>query len=74
MSVNRNGTDGGNSGSFQQAISADGRFVAFQSDASDLVVTDTNGRADVFVRDLQKRTTTLVSVDEGERTAVTAAR
>lgn len=33
------------------AVSADGRFVAFESDASDLVPNDTNGDSDVFVRD-----------------------
>src|SRR2546426_1935359 len=32
-------------------ISADGRFVAFDSDASNLVAGDTNGSRDVFVRD-----------------------
>ncbi|MFH8796147.1 hypothetical protein [Streptomyces sp. NPDC017941] len=35
-------------------ISADGRVVAFTSDATNLVPGDTNGRADVFVRDLRK--------------------
>ena len=64
-SVNRTGTNGGNDNSFLPALSADGRFLAFGSDASDLVVTDTNGRADMFVRDLQKRTTTLASVNRG---------
>ncbi|HET6162660.1 MAG TPA: hypothetical protein VFG37_03280 [Planctomycetota bacterium] len=44
-------------------ISADGRFVAFQSDASNLVAGDTNGASDVFVRDLQNATTERVSVD-----------
>ncbi|MFN0244011.1 MAG: TolB family protein [Planctomycetota bacterium] len=45
------------------AISADGRYVAFTSMASDLVVGDTNGLTDIFVRDLQKSKTTRVSVD-----------
>jgi hypothetical protein len=35
---------------FQQSISADGRFVAFASDASNLVPGDTNDHFDVFVR------------------------
>jgi hypothetical protein len=39
------------SGSRFPAISADGRFVAFDSSASDLVPGDTNGVDDVFVRD-----------------------
>lgn len=37
-------------GSRNPAISADGRFVAFQSDASDLVGADTNGASDIFLR------------------------
>ena len=41
------------------AISADGRFVAFESDATNLVPGDTNG---VFVRDRLKGTTERVSV------------
>ncbi len=36
----------------RQALSADGRFVAFVSAANDLVANDTNGRADVFVAEL----------------------
>lgn len=43
-------------------ISADGRFVAFYSAASNLVASDTNGAYDVFVRDRQLGTTTRVSV------------
>ncbi len=45
------------------AISADGRYVAFHSFATDLVVGDGNGATDVFVRDLQTNTTTRASVD-----------
>jgi len=44
------------------AVSADGRFVAFSSAAANLVANDRNGRADVFVRDLRRQTTTRVSV------------
>lgn len=40
----------GNDGSAPQAISADGRFVVFGSFASNLVVGDTNGVGDVFIR------------------------
>ena len=46
----------------QLAISDDGRFVAFSSTASNLVSGDTNGFADVFVRDRQLGTTERVSV------------
>ena len=40
-----------NSDSRSPAISADGRFVAFASDASDLIEKDFNGVSDVFLRD-----------------------
>ena len=52
----------GNGASFVPAISADGRYVAFYSDASNLVPGDTNGARDVFVRDMQTGETTRVSV------------
>jgi Ca2+-binding RTX toxin-like protein len=41
-----------NSFSRSPSISADGRFVAFDSNASNIVPGDTNGVDDVFVRDL----------------------
>jgi len=43
-------------------ISADGRFVLFDSHADNLVAGDTNGYRDVFVRDRQTATTERVSV------------
>lgn len=51
-----------NSGSAFAAISADGRFVAFQSVASNLVPGDTNSQIDVFVHDRQTGATTRESV------------
>ena len=63
VSINRVGTDSGNGESFVPTLSADGRFVAFVSTATDLVATHTSGAGDVFVRDLQTGTTTLVSVN-----------
>ncbi len=50
VSVASDGTQG-NSGSWFPAISADGRYVAFNSDASNLIPSDTNGYSDVFVHD-----------------------
>jgi hypothetical protein len=44
------------------AVSADGRYVAFVSDASNLVAGDTNGVADVFVRDTKLGTTDRISI------------
>ncbi len=58
-----------NGASFKAAISADGRFVAFESDATNLVLGDTNGAADIFVRDLLTGRTTRVSVDSLGRQA-----
>jgi Tol biopolymer transport system component len=59
--------DGGpaNGPCLEPAISADGRYVAFASTASNLVAGDTNGVSDVFVRDLATNTTTRVSVGHG---------
>ncbi|WP_172450856.1 TolB family protein [Candidatus Chloroploca asiatica] len=51
-----------NGDSYQPAISADGRFVAFTSDATNLVSGDTNNERDVFVHDRQTGTTSRVSV------------
>jgi Tol biopolymer transport system component len=44
-------------------ISGDGRYVVWDSDATNLVAGDRNGRTDVFLRDRKNRTTTRVSVD-----------
>jgi Tol biopolymer transport system component len=43
------------------AISRDGRYVAFGSEATNLVRGDRNRSADVFLRDLREHTTSLVS-------------
>jgi Tol biopolymer transport system component len=51
-----------NGPSYLPAISANGRYVAFTSDASNLIFGDTNGVSDVFVRDLAGGTTQRVSV------------
>jgi Tol biopolymer transport system component/Ca2+-binding RTX toxin-like protein len=59
------GGDQGNSYSWEPSISADGRYVAFHSEASDLVPGDTNGVPDVFVKDLQTGAITLASSDAG---------
>jgi Tol biopolymer transport system component len=46
-----------NAGSSDPSISADGRYVAFVSDASDLVAGDANGSTDVFVHDRESKPT-----------------
>jgi len=55
----------GNGGSLEPAVSADGRFVAFTSGASNLVAGDTNSHWDIFVRDRQSGTTERASVATG---------
>ena len=60
------GSDGaeGDDNSTAPAISADGRFVAFLSDASNLVPDDTNGVNDVFVLDRRLGTIRRLSIGE----------
>jgi Tol biopolymer transport system component len=61
VSVSSDGSEGDWS-SFDPSISADGRYVAFSSVASNLVSGDTNGWDDIFVHDRQTGTTECVSV------------
>ena len=53
--------DGGSALVYGPSISSDGTSVAFESDATNLVPADTNGRTDAFVRDLEAGTTTRAS-------------
>jgi Tol biopolymer transport system component len=74
MSVDSSGVQG-NHDSYEPAISGDGRYVAFSSDADNLIAGDTNHFADVFVRDRDpdgngiydeaNATTTRISVKTG---------
>jgi hypothetical protein len=63
VSVATNGWSGAGFSS-ESSISSDGRFVVFSSSAANLVPGDTNNAVDVFERDLQSGTTTLVSVNQ----------
>jgi Tol biopolymer transport system component len=63
-------TAGANSWSDNAAVSADGRYVAFTSNASNLVRGDTNKLPDVFVRDLRTGKTTRVSVTSAGKQGV----
>lgn len=64
VNINSAGTQGNiGSTSARPSISADGRFVAFQSRASNLVAGDTNNTTDIFVHDLTKGKTFRVSVN-----------
>jgi len=55
-----------NGNSFLVSNSADGRYVVFGSDASNLVADDTNGMRDVFLRDRSLGTIERISVDSNE--------
>src|SRR5207249_326781 len=52
-----------NDASNDAVIAANGRYVVFDSAASDLVANDNNNTVDVFERDLLNQTTALVSVN-----------
>ena len=56
------------------SISEDGRVIAFQSDATNLVPGDTNGVHDIFVRDRAAGVTTRISVSNagGQGNAISA--
>lgn len=62
MSIRTNGDQAFGGDSRSASISADGRYVAFWSSATNLVNSDTNGTTDVFVRDRKMRRTRRVSV------------
>ncbi len=61
VSVDNSGAQA-NDWSFEPSISTGGRYVAFRSDASNLVSGDTNGTPDIFVRDRLTAVTERVSV------------
>jgi Tol biopolymer transport system component len=69
-------TPGGRSGSGDSVLpvmTPDGRYVAFESEAPDLVDGDTNGFSDIFVRDLIAGTTTRISAPSLEPSIRTRA-
>lgn len=64
--VSSNGAEGGETSkeSTNPSISGDGRYVAFESQASNLVESDTNGSTDIFLKDLHTGAMTLISANE----------
>jgi hypothetical protein len=62
VSVRGNGAEA-NGASRHASISANGRYVAFETDASNIVPNDTDGKTDIVVRDRRLGTNTLVSID-----------
>ncbi len=61
VSVATDGTQA-RASSHAPSISADGRYIAFSSDAGNLVANDINGHTDIFVHDRQARYTSRVSI------------
>lgn len=64
ISVSSTGVQG-DQGGYGGLVSADGRYVAFTSDSTNLVANDTNASTDVFLRDRTLKTTTRVSLRSG---------
>jgi Tol biopolymer transport system component len=66
VSVTFNGAVGSakSRGSGDSVVSANGRFVAFESFKRDLVAGDKNRQQDIFLRDMEAQTTELVSVSK----------
>lgn len=62
ISLSSSGTEA-NGPSELSDLSANGNFIAFESDADNLVLADGNAKTDIFVRDLSAGTTIRVSVD-----------
>ncbi|MEM7335624.1 MAG: cadherin-like domain-containing protein [Chloroflexota bacterium] len=61
VSVRSNGAQA-NGGSFTPSLSEDGRFVAYSSEATNLVDDDNNSATDIFVHDRETNVTTRVSI------------
>ena len=73
LSVDTTGSDA-DSGSSNPSTSSNGSYVAFQSDATDLVAGGSNGSMHIFVRDRQTGTTTQVSVDSAGNETLNPSR
>ncbi|MHB8995655.1 MAG: Ig-like domain-containing protein [Armatimonadota bacterium] len=72
-SVASNGSQS-NDSSFDPALSSDGRYVSFMSYASNLVAEDTEGQADIFVRDCVEGTTVRASLSSAGAEANSTSR
>lgn len=66
ISIARNGAGSGSGPSDSPILTPDGRFVGFQSWATNLVQRDVNGLPDLFLRDLQSGITTRISIPSTE--------
>jgi Tol biopolymer transport system component len=63
LSLSTNGSSGGSGHSLPLGFSADNRLLIFESLARDLVTNAVTGQGDIYVRNLETKTTTLVSVE-----------
>ncbi|MFD1045868.1 TolB family protein [Kibdelosporangium lantanae] len=74
VSAAADGTPGNAASYGSPSVSANGRFIAFRSDASNLVPNDTNKVADVFVKDVQtgaiERVSTAADGTQGDKLVV----
>ncbi len=64
VSKAKDGVNGGNANSHWPQITADGRFVVFESQASNLVPNDHNGAADVFAYNVASGAITCLSLNQ----------
>ena len=75
VSIASNGTQA-NDNSFAAAISSDGRFVAFESEATNLAANDSNNRIDIFTRDrdagITRRISLAFNCSEGDDSSFSA--
>ena len=69
VSVSSTGTES-DGNSYYPTISSDGRYIAFQSEAGNLVDNDTNDTSDIFVHDRETQTTIRVNIDNDGQEAV----
>lgn len=61
VSTETTGQTSGNNASYDPVMSADGRYIAFASEANNLASLDMNGLADIYLRDMSLGKTTLLS-------------
>ncbi len=64
VSLAANQTEAGNGDSLNPSLSADGQWIAFDSDASNLVATETKNISNIFLQERLTQQTTLVSLNE----------